>query len=73
MKDWLLSVVWYGSLLATLLGGLVLLAPLPAIGLTSRSHRGVVARDRHPPDRDAFAKRPGDRRMSRPSHPRSTA
>jgi hypothetical protein len=38
MKDWLLSVVWYGSLLTTLLGTLVLLSPFPAIGLTSRSH-----------------------------------
>lgn len=38
MKDWLISVVWYSGLLATLLGGLVLLSPLPAIGLTSRSH-----------------------------------
>jgi hypothetical protein len=42
MKDWLLSIVWYASLFATLAGSLAIVRPLPRIGLPTRAHGGVL-------------------------------
>ena len=42
MKDWLLSVAWYGSVVGILVGGLAVLRPFPRLGLSSRPHGGVL-------------------------------
>jgi hypothetical protein len=42
MKDWLLSIVWYGSVLSGLLGCLAIVRPLPRLGLATRAHGGVL-------------------------------
>jgi len=42
MRDWLLSMIWYGSALSGLLGSLAMVRPLPGFGLASRAHGGVL-------------------------------
>ena len=42
MKDWLLSIVWYASLVATLAGSLALVRPLPRFRLPTRPHGAVL-------------------------------
>jgi hypothetical protein len=42
MKDWLLSIVWYASLVATLAGSLAIVRPLPRLSLPTRPHGAVL-------------------------------
>lgn len=42
MKDWLLSIVWYASVIAALAGSLAIVRPLPRLGLPTRPHGAVL-------------------------------
>jgi hypothetical protein len=42
MTDWLLSIAWYGSVIAALAGSLAIVRPMRRIGLATRSHGAVL-------------------------------
>ena len=42
MKDWLLSIVWYASVIAAFAGSLAIVRPLPRLGLPTRPHGAVL-------------------------------